>query len=597
MPERTSDIARKSKWYNTIRGKFFLTFSLLVLFFSAFILIYMPMRLRSQALSSIEEKVKTLGEFMAFNISPSLVFDDPETTEEALEAAHQNPNFVYAIVLDKEGKHFAGFGLENAKAQNYATAPSGLAEDGKHYLVQVPITHERKQIGQLFLGHSLAEMNKSISVSRTWIIAISLLFLVLGILFVFLVTAVLTRNLRNIVGVIRKTGDGDFSQRATVISHDETGMLAVRFNDMLQNLEDFTDALRTRELQYRSLAENMREGLVQIGTNFEITYANPHFCYIFGYEEQEIMGRNIYAIIGLTAGKGKQTQLFDPDEAEQVEIRLVDREGKDRWVLVSSTRAVTEAQQHHINAIFTDITTLKQTESDLLYKNRELDTFVYKASHDLKAPLSSLRGLTDIAKNEIQPEDSVGTFLDLIMTTIDKMDSVLLGLLEVTWIKQGSLEYVEMELESLVELVLAAIQHAPGYSSVKFTIEIPKGFTMLMDIKLMNSVLQNLIFNAVKYHREEGDDKWVRISASRDAYTTYLSVQDNGPGIPLDARDRLFDMFFRASLKSHGSGLGLYIVRNSVEKMGGSVRLKSQLGVGSEFIVELPNEPVDDDNE
>lgn len=594
MPERTSDIARKSKWYNTIRGKFFLTFSLLVLFFSAFIIIYMPMRLRSQALSSIEEKVKTLGEFMAFNLSPSLVFEDPETAEEALEAAHQNPNFVYAIVLDKEGNHFAGFGLETAKAQNYASATSGLAEDGKHYLVRVPITHERKEIGQLFLGHSLKEMKKNISVSRTWIIAISMLFLVLGILFVYLVTAVLTRNLRNIVGVIRKTGDGDFSQRATVTSHDETGLLAGRFNDMLQNLEDFTDALRTRELQYRSLAENMREGLVQIGADYEITYANPHFCYIFGYEEQEIMGRNIYGIIGLTPEKGKQTQLFDPDEAEQVEIRLVDREGKDRWVLVSSTRAVTETQKRHINAIFTDITRLKQTESDLLYKNRELDTFVYKASHDLKAPLSSLRGLTDIAKNEIQPEDSVGTFLDLIMTTIDKMDSVLLGLLEVTWIKQGSLEYVEMELESLVELVLAAIQHAPGYSSIKFTIEIPKGFVMLMDIKLMNSVLQNLIFNAVKYHREEGDDKSVRISASRDAYTTYLSVQDNGPGIPLEARDRLFDMFFRASLKSQGSGLGLYIVRNSVEKMGGSVRLKSQVGVGTEFIVDLPNEPVED---
>jgi PAS domain S-box-containing protein len=567
---------------------------LLVLFFSAFILIYMPMRLRSQALSSIEEKVKTLGEFMAFNISPSLVFDDPETAEEALEAAHQNPNFVYAIVLDRDGKHFAGFGLETAKEQNYSAATSGLAADGQHYLVRVPVTHERKEIGQLFLGHSLIEMKKSIAVSRTWIIAISLLFLVLGILFVYLVTAVLTRNLRNIVNVIRKTGDGDFSQRAVVASQDETGLLAVRFNNMLQNLEDFTDALRTRELQYRSLAENMREGLVQIGADYEITYANPHFCYIFGYEEQEIMGRNVYAIIGLTPEKAKKTQLFDPDEAEQVEIRLVDREGKDRWVLVSSTLAVTEGQDRHINAIFTDITTLKQTESDLLYKNRELDTFVYKASHDLKAPLSSLRGLTDIAINEIQPEDSVGTFLDLIMTTVDKMDSVLLGLLEVTWIKQGSLEYIEMELESLVELVLGAIQHAPGYSEVKFSIEIPKGFTMLMDIKLMNSVLQNLIFNAVKYHREEGDDKTVRISASRDSYTTYISVQDNGPGIPVEARDRLFDMFFRASLKSQGSGLGLYIVRNSVEKLGGSVRLKSQVGVGSEFIVDLPNEPIDD---
>ncbi|MEM0996993.1 MAG: ATP-binding protein [Bacteroidota bacterium] len=592
MPARRSHTASKSKWYLTIRGKSFLTFSLLVAFFSVFILIYLPARLRSQALNSIEEKVETLGEFMAFNLSPTLVFEDPETAEEALEGAHQNPNFVYAIVLDQAGQQFAGFGKEKAEEQHYATAAPGLSADRQHYLLDVPITHDGREIGRLYLAHSLSEMKKAIAVSQAWIAVISVIFLVLGILFVFLVTQVLTRNLRNIVSVIRQTGDGDFTQRAAVASRDETGILADRFNQMLQNLENFTTALRSSELQYRSLAENMTEGLVQIGPGMKITYANPRFCKMFAYTESEVLNRSIYDIIGLSAEKAAANQLFEPEEEEQVEIRLVDREGKDRWVLVSSTIDDTEGQGKRITAIFTDITRLKQTESDLRYKNRELDTFVYKASHDLKAPLSSLRGLTDIAKGEANEGDSVGTYLDLIMTTIDKMDQVLLGLLEVTWIKQGSLEYVEMELETLVELVLGAISHAPGYESVKFTLEIPVGFVVKTDMKLMNSILQNLIFNAVKYHREEGDDKWVKISASRSARTTFIAVEDNGPGIPVEARDRLFDMFFRASLKSKGSGLGLYIVRNSVEKMGGMVRLKSQVGVGTEFIVEIPNAPV-----
>lgn len=594
MSTDTPHISGKSKWYNTIRGKFFLIFSLLVLFFSAFIQVYIPTRLRSQALSSIEEKVQTLGEFMAFNLSPALVFEDPETAGEALEAARQNPKIAFAVILDTKDEVFAGFGNELAEKLGFANIKAGVSEDEEFYLCSVPVMHEGTAIGNLYLGHSLKAMKEEIAVSRTWIGAISLLFLVLGILFVYMVSVALTRNLRSIVYTVRRIGRGDFSQRANVASRDETGILATSFNLMLQNLEDSTQELQRRELQYRSLAENMNEGLVQIGPEMEILYANPRFCQMFLYEEKDVLGQRIFHIIGLKDRVNEQAQLFAPTGADQVEIRLIDREGKDMWVLVSSSAT---DQGRNINAIFTDITTLKQTEADLLYKNRELDTFVYKASHDLKAPLSSLRGLTDIAKNETNPEDGAQTYLGLIERTIDKMDEVLLGLLEVTWIKQGSLEYVELELKDLVSIVQRAIEHAPGYDTVEFIYDIPEGFLLNSDAKLMSSVLQNLIFNAIKYHREEGEDKWVRVSASRTATTTSISVEDNGPGIPVEARDRLFDMFFRASLKSHGSGLGLYIVKNSIEKMHGNVRLKSQVGVGTEFIVELPNDPPEEDEE
>ncbi|HHG84777.1 MAG TPA: HAMP domain-containing protein [Bacteroidetes bacterium] len=583
-------IAGRSKWYNTIRGKFFLVFSLLVLFFSAFILIYIPIRLRHQAMSSIEEKAETLAEITAFFTSPALYFEDPESVEAGLIKMKNNPKIAFVVILDKNEEIFAGYGNEKVEQLGYANIKEGVSKNKDYYLTNVPLMHEGEEIGHLYLGHSLEVMNSSISESRNWIAGISALFLVLGILFVYMVSVALTRNLRSIVSAVRKIGHGDFSQRAIVDSRDETGVLATSFNLMLQNLEDSTDALKRREIQYRSLAENMNEGLVQIGEGMTILYANPRFCKLFSYQESDVLGNNIYEIIGLNDQRPERGQLFAPTGSDQVEIRLIDREGKDMWVLVSS---VATDQGRSINAIFTEITRLKQTEADLLYKNRELDTFVYKASHDLKAPLSSLRGLTDIAKSETNSDDGVQSYLGLIERTIDKMDEVLLGLLEVTWIKQGSLEYVELELKDLVSIVQRAIEHAPGYESVQFIYEIPDGFLLNSDVKMMSSVLQNLIFNAIKYHREDDSEKWVRVSASRTATRTIISVKDNGPGIPLEARDHVFDMFYRASLKSQGSGLGLYIVKNSIEKMGGTVRLKSQIGIGTEFIVDLPNIPLE----
>jgi signal transduction histidine kinase len=257
------------------------------------------------------------------------------------------------------------------------------------------------------------------------------------------------------------------------------------------------------------------------------------------------------------------------------------------WVLLSYSFATDPVGATSITAIFTDITVLKKTERDLVYKNRELDTFVYKASHDLKAPLSSLMGLVDIARGELK-ETSAQQYLSLIERTVQKMDDVLQGLLEVTWIKQGALDPMEIHLQDLVQTILRSIEHAPGYDTVSFQMEIPDRYHVVSDVKMLNSILQNLIFNAVKYHREEGETKWVAIKVVDFPRHARISIQDNGPGIPSSAQERLFDMFYRASNKSKGSGLGLYIVKTSIEKMGGTVVLKSEEGVGTEFVVELP---------
>ena len=574
-------------WKNSIRTRLFLAFSALVIAVAAFIFLYFPAKFRDQSIRATQEQTQTLAQVMGFTVSPALVFDDPSSAEEAIQGARQDGLVSYLVVTDAQDSTFAAFGLPEAQKLGAFGLPDagGFTQDRKYWQSTAEVKHQGKQVGKVRVGYSLANVYTTISATQRAILLLSLAIIGVGIFVVYWMSKVFTRNLSQIVKVVNNIGEGEINQRAEVRSSDEVGLLAHSFNTMLNRLDDSTAAIRQRERQYRLLAENMNEGLVQIDANMQVIYANPKFCAMFGIPTEAVQGLVIHDIVG-----ERNLEFAQPtgteDRHTQFELETTNTEGVLKNFLISYSRERTEGITF-INAIFTDISALKKTERDLVYKNRELDTFVYKASHDLKAPLSSLRGILDIAKDEFT-EARASTYLGLMNLTVEKMDDVLMGLLEVTWIKQGQMEYSNIRVEDFIQTLLRSIEHAPGYDSTRIELVVPQRFEMVSDAKLLNSILQNIIFNAVKYHSEEGSDKWVRIEVEEQGRMVVFSVKDNGPGIPKEAQDKLFDMFFRASKKSKGSGLGLYIVKNSVEKMGGTVVLKSEEGVGTEFIVRMP---------
>lgn len=574
----TGTFSPKFKWYQSIRMRFFLVSAGLVAGLAAFILLYFPGRIRAQAYESTERQVEAMNDIIAIAVSSALSFGDREITQTALDSAAKNQDIAYMVVENNKQEQFASIGTPPP------SLASGLSADQRFYTSSIPVFEKGAHVGKLTISYSLTDINKSITTSTRIITSISFVIFILGLGITYYASNVLTSNLRHIVGVADRIGAGETSMRAKVQSQDELGVLAGSFNAMLARLERSTEALMASERQFRRLAQNMNEGLAEIGPDFRIRYANPRFLKMFGKEGEDLKGGSLRKAIGVAS----LPNFFTEQLPAQLEIEVVQADESTRFLLLShSIFKQEESGESSISILFTDITALKRTEKDLLYKNRELDTFVYKASHDLKAPLSSLRGLVMIAEGEISGE-SADRYFPLIERTITKMDDVLQGLLEVTWIKQGALEYQSIRLEDLLQAILRAIEHAPGFQSVRVEFDLPKRFDIVSDLKILQSVLQNLLHNAIKYHRDEGDDKFVKVSVQETAHHILLSVQDNGPGIPASAQERLFDMFFRASNKSQGSGLGLYIVKNSVEKMGGSIKVQSEVGRGTEFILRLP---------
>ena len=578
------------RWYNSLRGRLFLIASFLVLFFSTFIYWFFPNTLERRSISSVEEKVGSLSDFIAYSIAPSLYFLDPKSAVESIEAARKTEEIEYLVIEDTQGMAYASFGDEIAKQVAYRKHRGIVTLKANEIMVVgKEIKVEGEVLGMVYMGHSLKEVFAQSSATRRWIAGLCIGFFVIGLGFVYFATGVTTRNLSKIVRVVNEASDDNLDVRAHVTASDEVGMLARRFNEMLERLSRSVQAQKAREIQYRRLAENMNEGLMRLSPSGELLFANPKLYQMFEADNIVHLKAKIDEVVNQKFGQDKAIDIFEPGESSQVELEVRSANKGTWWVLLSyATFSVgPNSDDKEFIGIFTDITKLKKTESDLIYKNRELDTFVYKASHDLKAPLSSLRGLVDIAKMELK-EPEADQYLGLIDRTIGKMDEVLLGLLEVTWIKQGAMEMAEIEFRDLISEILRAITHAQGFNAIEIKQEIPNRFCLISDFKLLSSVMQNLIHNAIKYHHEEGQDRWVCISARSTEMHHILSVKDNGPGIPPEAQERLFDMFFRASNKSKGSGLGLYIVKNSIEKIGGSVELHSKVGSGTEFIINIP---------
>jgi len=235
-----------------------------------------------------------------------------------------------------------------------------------------------------------------------------------------------------------------------------------------------------------------------------------------------------------------------------------------------------------------DLTQLKQSEEKLKYKIKELDMFIYKASHDLKGPLSSMAGLLNLAKLEFS-DPEVLQYLDKLEQSNNKLEIILQGLLEVVHIKQGKTSNGEIRIHSLVQDVINSLRNLPRCEYIRFSIEMDPAETIQNDERILRGILQNLIHNAIKYRREVADS-YIRIKGYRKDQHYYLEVYDNGIGIQEGLKEKVFDMFFRGHYTSTGSGLGLYIVKNAVEKLNGKIEVKSEYGKSTAFLLQFPQE-------
>lgn len=229
----------------------------------------------------------------------------------------------------------------------------------------------------------------------------------------------------------------------------------------------------------------------------------------------------------------------------------------------------------------------RQNEA-LIKINKELDSFVYSISHNLRAPLMSVLGLLDLARNEDNTE-TIHQYHDMMKSSICKLDETLKEILEYARNARQGLVINAIDFQKTINDNFERMQFMPGYERIRKEIYIEGESEFYSDPYRLSLILNNLISNAIKYSDPSKDISYIQIAIHHDPEKVSLTFKDNGIGIENSYIQKVFNMFFRATEKNEGAGLGLYIVKEAVEKLCGTIQLESQLGKGTVFKIELPN--------
>ena len=229
--------------------------------------------------------------------------------------------------------------------------------------------------------------------------------------------------------------------------------------------------------------------------------------------------------------------------------------------------------------------TIEKQNEELKKTNEELDRFVYSASHDLRAPLSNIKGLANLMM--IDTETPKGEFIKRIESSANQMEKFIRDIEHYSRNSRIELNIESLDLHSLVNDIVKSLSHFDNALNVSIENEVPSGSTIRTDNYRLRVILNNLITNAIKYADLSKEKPYVKINLANENGYHLIKIIDNGIGIMEEHQQKVFDMFYRASAISNGSGLGLYIVKESVDKMKGQVSVQSEYGKGSVFSLRI----------
>lgn len=279
----------------------------------------------------------------------------------------------------------------------------------------------------------------------------------------------------------------------------------------------------------------------------------------------------------------------------QLEEKMIDSQGNDKYILRNILPHVNDQNELEYLVISgVNISELKEIQRSVTTKNEELkkintelDNFVYSVSHDLRSPLLAIKGLINLIFQTANIDENVETYLKLAEESVLRLDSTIQEILEYSRNARLDLDLREVDMAKLIETIFADLKFSAP-DGIQLELEIDGNSKMITDETRMSVLLKNIIGNAVKYRRDI-PNAFVKVRIEHHEESSIISVEDNGQGITEKSLTKVFDMFYRGTSESIGTGLGLYLCKEIVDKFGGTLSVKSEWGHGSTFIIQHPH--------
>ncbi|MEO5777551.1 MAG: PAS domain S-box protein [Flavobacterium sp.] len=375
---------------------------------------------------------------------------------------------------------------------------------------------------------------------------------------------------------------------------------------------NYRDITKRKELEAQqaltvSIVKSSDDAIISNTLDGIITSWNKGAEKLLGYSAEETIGKNVTFLIPdyLTSEEKEiSNQVTNGHPVDHFETVRQKKNGEIIHVSLKIS-SISDVSGNVVGAskIMRDITESKTFENELIRynselkkTNEELDRFVYSTSHDLRAPLKSMIGLINITakdvKNKSQDNAEYNTILErltMLNKSASKLDHFIEDILNFSRNARMEPESNEIAFEELVGEVTANLKYSDE-KNIDFKVIINSKEKFVTDYKRLRVILNNIISNAYKYSDADKENSFINVIFTCDKNKATIIIKDNGIGIAQSDTEKVFDMFYRTTSLSTGSGLGLYIVKETVEKLNGKFSVESELGLGSAFCIEIPNQ-------
>jgi len=565
---------------------------------------YLTHRLKATFLSNVEQSLGAQAQLMRDLLVP--VISHPANKQAPHEWAHQLGSRMgcRVTVIRADGAVLGDSERtldELANMDNHGTRPeiqaalaSGtgeslrfsrtLNENMLYVAVPVVLYGSARPWGVLRVALPLTEVHRRLSAFQNDLLKAGVAALGVAFIVAFIVTRRTAQPLMVLAGTAQEIGAGRFPREVALHSKDEFGQLARAFSDMSGRIEEKVKELSQERTQLSAILSALVEGVVAVDHEGRVLFLNPAAEKLFAVSSQDVMGRPVLEVLRHNAFQEVIHETLRHRQPVSHEIAI--HSPQERTLMVQALPVSYGEDRTGVLVALQDITELRKLE-------RLRQEFVANVSHELKTPLTAIKGYVEtLLDGALEDKAHSREFLKIIEEHSRHLSLLIDDVLDLSAIEARRMEY-HFDAVSLADITAKLIKGLAPMAKAKdikidnqLSDELPR---VRADRAKLAQILMNLIDNAIKFNKAEGH---VEISAVADGDHVSISVKDTGVGIAPEALPRVFERFYRADkARSHeiaGTGLGLAIVKHLIEAHQGTVTAQSHPGQGSIFTFTLP---------
>ncbi|MFP4363865.1 MAG: ATP-binding protein [Spirochaetia bacterium] len=451
----------------------------------------------------------------------------------------------------------------------------------------LPVRYSGNVVAVLRTSLPLASIEQTINTVNFQIIIAGVFIIILTSLASLYIVQRIRVPLQELQKAAIRYADGDLDYHAPVTKPAEMQKLADFFYSMAHQLKDRIETIEKQRREIESVLSGMVEGVIVLDNRKQVIQINPAACALFNISQEEALQKNILDVARNIAIHEFIEETFRSETTTEQTIRLYLERALHLQVHGSVLRNTDKSQQGAV-FVFNDITRLIHLEQ--IRKD-----FVGNVSHELKTPVTSIKGFVETLLDTPIENAQIKRFLEIIQKQTNRLTFIIEDLLSLSRLEEANEREMQLEEYNARELVENALQICSSRKeaqNISLYVNIEEDLKVMINPLLFEQALANILDNAMKYS-DPGEE--VTIKAYSDAEAVVFSIADNGYGIPPKASERIFERFYRVdksrSRNLGGTGLGLAIVKHVVKLHSGTVSVESAEGAGSTFTIRIPKTP------